>query len=75
MLDQDPNCLTLMVFLKEFIEIRFSKNSSSVANSLDPNQAPHFVGPDQGLNCLHTTDGTISGKRDLELTPYSIGYF
>ena len=24
----------------------------SVSNSLDPDQAQHFVGPDLGLNCL-----------------------
>ena len=24
-----------------------------MSNSLDPYQAQHFVGPDQGPNCLH----------------------
>ena len=32
----------------------FSKNSNTikVSNSLDPDQARHFVGPDLGPNCL-----------------------
>ena len=25
----------------------------TLSNSLDPDQARHFVGPDLGLNCLH----------------------
>ena len=27
-------------------------NTTQVSNSLDPDQARHFVGPDLGLNCL-----------------------
>ena len=29
-----------------------SKNTIRVSNSLDPDQARHFVGSDLGLNCL-----------------------
>ena len=31
-----------------------------MSNSLDPDQAGHFVGPDLGPNCLHklSADGT-----------------
>ena len=36
-----------------FFKSTFSKNSFiTVSNSLDPNQAQHFVGPDLGPNCL-----------------------
>ena len=28
------------------------RNTIRVSNSLDPDQAQHFVGPDFGLNCL-----------------------
>ena len=42
--------------LLTFFEINFSKNSFKntirVSNSLDPEQDPHFVGPDQGPNRL-----------------------
>ena len=30
----------------------FQKNSFTMSNSLDPDEALHFVGPDQGPNCL-----------------------
>ena len=30
----------------------FSSGLPSVSNSLDPDQARHFVGPDLGPNCL-----------------------
>ena len=39
-----------------FSKLTFSKNSFGntvrVSNSLDPDQAQPFVGPDLGLNCL-----------------------
>ena len=51
--DLDPNCLTKS---KAYNAITFSKNSFRniirVSNSLDPDQAGHFVGPDLGPNCL-----------------------
>ena len=41
--------------------IFFSKKIIRVANSLDPDQSRHFVGPDLGPNCLHrlSVDDTI----------------
>ena len=41
-----------------------------MSNSLDPDQARHFVGPDLGPNCLQrlTVDGT-SGQRVNSLHP------
>ena len=40
----------------------------SVSNSLDPDQAPHFVGPDLGPNCFQQT---LVGKelRELQYSP------
>ena len=39
----------------DFSELTFSKssftNTITVSNSLDPDQARHFVGPDLGPNC------------------------
>ena len=34
----------------------------SVSNSLDPDQARHFVGPDLGSNCLQRFISTLVGK-------------
>ena len=31
---------------------KFSEDTIRVSNSLDPDQAQHFVGPDLGPNCL-----------------------
>ena len=46
-------CLLSAVF---FFKLTFSKNSFwnifTVSNSLDAEQARHFVGPDLGPNCL-----------------------
>ena len=33
-----------------------------VSNSLDPDQARHFVGPDLGPNCLQRLSADIAGK-------------
>ena len=35
----------------------------SVANSLDPDLARHFVGPDLGPNCLHSASSDTTGHR------------
>ena len=43
-------------FFFSFFKLSFSKksfrNTIRVSNSLDPDQARHFVGPDLGPNCL-----------------------
>ena len=50
------NSACLFVVCRFFSKSTFSKNSFRdtirVANSLDPDQARHFVGPDLGPNCL-----------------------
>ena len=37
-------------------------NTIWVSNSLDPDQARHFVGPDPGQNCLQKLSADIVGK-------------
>ena len=37
-------------------------NTIRVSNSLDPDQARHFVGPDLGPNCLQRSSADIAGK-------------
>ena len=37
-------------------------NTIQVSNSLDPDQARHFVGPDLGPNCLQRLSADIVGK-------------
>ena len=54
-------CRLLIFFSKS----TFLKNLfCDVSNSLDPDQARHFVGPDLGLNCLQrlSEDGIIVGS-------------
>ena len=54
-----------------FFKLTFTKNSFRntirVSNSLDPDQARRFVGPDLGPNCLQryqkTTKVATSGER------------
>ena len=57
-----------------FSKLTFSKNSIrntiSVANSLDPDQARHYVGPDLGPNCLQwlSADGTSRQRVNISNT-------
>ena len=37
-------------------------NAIRVSNSLDPDQARHFVGPDLGPTCLQSISADIAGK-------------
>ena len=37
-------------------------NTIGVSNSLDPDQARHFVGPEMGPNCLQRLSADIAGK-------------
>ena len=39
-------------FSKSTFSINSFRNTIRVSNSLDPDQAGHFVGPDLGRNCL-----------------------
>ena len=52
------------VFFKINFFVKFFQRIPSMLNSLDPDQARHFVGPDLGPNCLQriTADNTC-GQR------------
>ena len=42
----------LQIFLKINFFENYFRNTIKVSNSLDPDQAGQFVGPDLGTNCL-----------------------
>ena len=52
----------LLIFSKSTFTKNSFRNTVRVTNSLDPDQAGHFVGPDLGPNCLQklSADGTWS---------------
>ena len=62
-----------MLFLSpaDFSKLIFSKNYFSnyirVSNSLDPDQARHFVGPDLGPNCSQRLSADDT-RRDIIFT-------
>ena len=43
------------------------RNINGVSNSLDPDQAQHFVGPDLGPNCLQKLSADDTGKLRVNL--------
>ena len=53
----------------------FSKNyfkfTISVSNSLYPDQAQHFIGPDLGPDCLQRISARLSSADDTQKTPLS----
>ena len=49
----------LIFFKINFFE-NFYQNTVRMSNSLDPDQAPHFVGPDLGPNCLQRLSEEIT---------------
>ena len=55
-----PDNLSCFFSKSTFSKISF-RNTTIVSNSLDPDQARHFVGPDLGPNCLQklSADDTI----------------
>ena len=45
-----------MIFFRiNFLKKNSGRDTFRVSNSLDPDQARHFVGPDLGPNCLQTS--------------------
>ena len=42
----------LIFFSKSTFSKNYFRNTVRMSNSLDPDQARHFVGPDLGPNCL-----------------------
>ena len=54
-----------------FLKLNFSEKSFRtniiVSDSLDPDQARHFVGPDLGPNCLQK----LLGKKLIKVSKYA----
>ena len=53
-----------------FSKLTFSENSFKntirVSNSLDPDQARHFVGPDLGPNCLQSISADNTSRQRVK---------
>ena len=61
-------CVILWIFFLTFSKTSF-RNIIRVSNSLDPDQARPFVGPDLGPNCLQRLSADDSGLAGKELNP------
>ena len=61
--------ILLLLFLHTLLLCHFNLtmlgffNNILVSNSLDPDQAQHFVGPDLSPNCLQRLSADIAGKK------------
>ena len=53
----------LIFFSKSSFSKNYFRNTIRVSNSLDPDQARHFVGPDLGPNCLQRLSADNTSKR------------
>ena len=57
----------LIFFSKlKFIKKFFQEYPQSVSNSLEPDQAQHFVGPDLGPNCLQSLSALNASRRRVK---------
>ena len=55
----------LLIYLKKIFFENSSRNTIRVSNSLDPDQARHFVGPDLGPNCLQILSADDTSREEL----------
>ena len=58
----------ICVFFLKIIHLKNSLRNIRVSNSLDPDQARRFVGPDLGPNCLQILSGVDTSKQRVNLT-------
>ena len=56
----------LLIVLKSFFETYFQEYHQNVKNSLDPDQARRFVGPDLGRNCLQKLSADDTSKQRVK---------
>ena len=61
------SCFLVICFFFKTTFWKNSKNTIRVLNSLDPDQARHFVGPDLGLNCLQNLSADVARRLRVEL--------
>ena len=61
----------LLIFLKSTFSKNYFRNAIRMSNSLDPDQARHFDGPDLDPNCLQTVsaDDTSRQRVNVILSP------
>ena len=56
----------MLIFFQNFFSTKNSfRNTIRVSNSVDPDLARHFVGPDLGPNCLPRFEQTTKGASPL----------
>ena len=56
----------LLIFFKINIFLKKIRNTIRVSNTLDPDQARHFVGPDLGPNCLQTFSADDTSRQIVQ---------
>ena len=54
-------------FFNIIFYVKKIRNTIRVSNSSDPDQAPHFVGPDLGPNCLQRLSADNTSKRRVKV--------
>ena len=59
-------CCPLVYFKINILKKNSLGNNISVSNILDPDQAPHFVGPDLGPNCLQRLSADNTSRQRVE---------
>ena len=59
-------CRLLIFFKINFLKNSF-RNIIRMSNSLDPDQARRFVGPDLGQNCLPRLSADVTGKQRVNI--------
>ena len=56
----------LLIFFKINFKKKYFSNTIRVSNSLDPDQAQHFVGPDLGAKCLQRFSADDTSRQRLK---------
>ena len=60
-------CHLLTFFQKEMFSKNSIRNTITVSNSLDPDQARRYVGPDLDPNCLQSSSADDTSRRRVKL--------
>ena len=61
-------CRLLIYFKINFFEKFFQEYTIRVPNSLDPDQARHFLGPDLGPNCFQRLSADDTSRQRVKIT-------
>ena len=56
----------LLILLKSIFSGKKIRNTIRVSNSLDPDQARHFVGPDLGPNCFQRLSANDTSRQKVK---------